>query len=85
VGAWLIFEDESGRGLRPPKGCGCTQAGQRARPGGVIPATGRSFSLPCAGIFQAPGPRFVSHRICWDDVTFLTQPGIMAASAGAGG
>ena len=21
LGAWLIFEDESGQGLRPPKGC----------------------------------------------------------------
>ena len=60
-----------------------THTGPLAGPGGVIPATGRSFSLPYVDIFQARDGKFVSHRIYWDNATFLAQLGIMPAAAGA--
>ena len=39
-----------------------THTGPLAGPAGVIPATGRSFSLPYVDIFQARDGKFVSHR-----------------------
>jgi steroid delta-isomerase-like uncharacterized protein len=58
-----------------------THTGPLAGPGGVIPATGRSFSLPYVDIFQAVDGKFVSHRIYWDNATFLAQLGLMPAPA----
>ena len=60
-----------------------THTGALAGPGGVIPATGRSFSLPYVDIFQGRDGKLVSHRIYWDNATFLAQLGIMPAAAGA--
>jgi steroid delta-isomerase-like uncharacterized protein len=60
-----------------------TQTGPLAGPGGVIPASGRSFSLPYVDIFQARDGKLVSHRMYWDNATFLAQLGVMPAAAGA--
>jgi steroid delta-isomerase-like uncharacterized protein len=60
-----------------------THTGPLAGPSGVIPATGRSFSLPYVDIFQARDGRFVSHRIYWDNAAFLAQLGLLPAPADA--
>ena len=56
-----------------------THTGPLAGPGGVIPASGRSFSLPYVDIFQARDGKFVSHRMYWDNAAFLAQLGLMPA------
>jgi len=60
-----------------------THTGPLAGPAGVIPATGRSFSLPYVDIFQARDGKLVSHRMYWDNATFLAQLGVLPAAAGA--
>jgi steroid delta-isomerase-like uncharacterized protein len=54
-----------------------THTGPLAGPGGTIPATGRAFSFPYVDVLQARDGKFVSHRIYWDNVTFLAQLGLM--------
>jgi hypothetical protein len=61
-----------------------THTGPLAGPAGVIPATGRSFTLPYVDIFQAREGRFTSHRIYWDNAMFMAQLGLMPAPAGPG-
>ncbi|HYA53757.1 MAG TPA: ester cyclase [Streptosporangiaceae bacterium] len=58
-----------------------THTGPLAGPGGTIPASGRRFSLPFVDILQARDGRFVSHRIYWDNATFLAQLGVMPEPA----
>jgi len=60
-----------------------THTGPLASPEGTIPATGRSFSFPYVDILQARDGKFVSHRIYWDNFTFLSQLGLMPAAADA--
>jgi steroid delta-isomerase-like uncharacterized protein len=60
-----------------------TQTGPLAGPGGVIPATGRSFSLPYVDIFQARDGKIVSHRMYWDSAALLAQLGVLPAPATA--
>jgi steroid delta-isomerase-like uncharacterized protein len=59
-----------------------TQTGPLAGPGGVIPASGRSFSLPYVDIFRAQDGKFVSHRIYWDNAMLLAQLGVLPDPAG---
>lgn len=54
-----------------------TQTGDLAGPGGTIPASGRTFSLPYVDLFQARDGKIVSHRIYWDNATFMAQLGAM--------
>ena len=54
-----------------------THTGPLVGPAGTIPATGRAFSFPFVDILQARDGKFVSHRIYWDNVTFLAQLGLM--------
>jgi steroid delta-isomerase-like uncharacterized protein len=61
-----------------------THTGPLAGPGGVIPATGRSFTLPYVDIFRAQDGKLVSHRVYWDNAMFLAQLGVLPAPAGAG-
>jgi ketosteroid isomerase-like protein len=49
----------------------------------VIPASGRSFSLPYVDIFRAQDGKFVSHRIYWDNAMLLAQLGVLPDPAGA--
>ena len=59
-----------------------THTGPLAGPGRVIPATGRSFTLPYVDIFQARDGKLVSHRMYWDNAMFLAQLGVLPAPAG---
>ena len=55
-----------------------TQSGPLATPdGSEIPATGRSFSFPYVDILRAREGKFVEHRVYWDNITFLTQLGLL--------
>jgi len=60
-----------------------THTGSLAGPGGVIPATGRSFTLPYVDIFQARDGKLVSHRMYWDNAMFLAQLGVLPDPADA--
>lgn len=60
-----------------------THTGPLATPAGPIPATGRRFSFPYVDFMQARDGRFVSHRIYWDNVTFLSQLGVIPSPADA--
>jgi steroid delta-isomerase-like uncharacterized protein len=55
-----------------------THTGPLVGPGGEIPATGRRFSFPYCDVLQARDGRFVSHRIYWDNATFLAQLGVLS-------
>jgi steroid delta-isomerase-like uncharacterized protein len=52
-----------------------THTGPLIGPNGSIPATGRAFSFPYCDVLQARDGKFVSHRIYWDNATFLSQLG----------
>ena len=54
-----------------------TQTGDLVGPGGTIPASGRAFSLPYVDFFQQHNGKIVSHRIYWDNATFMAQLGAM--------
>jgi ketosteroid isomerase-like protein len=53
-----------------------THTGPLIGPNGTIPPTGRPFSFPYCDVLQARDGKFVSHRIYWDNVTFLGQLGL---------
>ncbi len=52
-----------------------TQTGDLVGPGGTVPASGRSFSLPYVDLFQARDGKIVAHRIYWDNATLMAQLG----------
>ena len=54
-----------------------TQTGPLVGPGSTIPATGKAFSFPYVDILQARDGKVISHRIYWDNVTFLSQLGVL--------
>jgi steroid delta-isomerase-like uncharacterized protein len=54
-----------------------THTGPLVGPNGTVPATGRAFSFPYCDVLQARDGKFVSHRIYWDNVTFLGQLGLL--------
>ena len=56
-----------------------TQTGPLVGPAGTIPPSGNAFAFPYVDIMQAAGGKFVSHRLYWDNVTFLTQLGVVPA------
>ena len=51
--------------------------------GQVIPATGRSLSVPYADVFEVEGDRITSDRLYFDQVELLTQLGLMPDPAAA--
>ena len=53
-----------------------THTGPLIGPNGTIPPTGRPFSFPYCDVLQARDGKFVSHRIYWDNATFLGQLGL---------
>jgi len=61
-----------------------THTGPLVGPGGTIPATGRAFSFTFCDVLQVRDGKFVSHRIYWDNVTFLAQLGLMPTASAAG-
>lgn len=54
-----------------------TQTGQLVGPHSTIPATGKAFSFPYADILQVRDGKVISHRIYWDNATFLAQLGVL--------
>ena len=54
-----------------------THTGTLATPMGDVPATGRAISLPYCDLFRFDGARIVAHHVYWDQVTFMTQLGLM--------
>ena len=44
---------------------------------------GRAFSFPYVDIVTARDGKVVSHRVYWDNVTFLAQLGLMPEQASA--
>ena len=56
-----------------------TQTGPLQSPQGTIPASGNAFAFPYVDILQAKDGKCVSHRVYWDNVTFLAQIGAIPA------
>ena len=52
-----------------------TQTGPFETPQGTVPASGNTFAFPYVDIMQTRDGKCVSHRIYWDNVTFLSQIG----------
>lgn len=55
-----------------------THTGPLVGASGTIPATGNAFAFPFVDIFEVRAGKCVSHRIYWDNVTFLSQLGVMS-------
>jgi steroid delta-isomerase-like uncharacterized protein len=61
-----------------------THTGNLASPDGqVIPATGRSVSVPYVEVFDIEGDHVASTRLYFDQAELLTQLGLMPAPEGA--
>ncbi|HEX8221991.1 MAG TPA: ester cyclase [Chloroflexia bacterium] len=60
-----------------------THTGPLLTPAGEVPPTGRSIELPYIDIFTAEGGLLVTHRVYYDQITMLSQLGLMPAPAGA--
>jgi steroid delta-isomerase-like uncharacterized protein len=55
-----------------------TNDGPMATPMGELPATGKRVSIPFVTIFETDdGERLRSHRVYWDQVSFMMQLGLM--------
>jgi steroid delta-isomerase-like uncharacterized protein len=52
-----------------------TQTGPLVGPQGTLPASGKSFAFPYVDLMQVSDGACVSHRVYWDNVTFLSQLG----------
>jgi steroid delta-isomerase-like uncharacterized protein len=52
-----------------------TQTGPLESPQGTVPASGNAFAFPFVDLMQARNGTCVSHRVYWDNVTFLAQIG----------
>ena len=52
-----------------------TQTGPLESPQGTLPASGNSFAFPYVDFLEAKDGKCVSHRVYWDNVTFLSQIG----------
>lgn len=57
-----------------------TQTGPLETPQGTLPPSGRSFAFPYVDVMQATDGRCVSHRVYWDNLTFLAQLGALPGS-----
>lgn len=56
-----------------------TNTGTMVGPRGPIPATGRRVELPFCDIWKVCNRRIVESRIYYDQVTFLSQLGLMTS------
>lgn len=56
-----------------------TNSGTMVGPRGPIPATGRRVELPFCDIWKVRNGRIVENRIYYDQVTFLSQLGLMTS------
>ena len=56
-----------------------TQTGPLETPQGTLPASGNAFAFPYVDVLETKGGKCVSHRVYWDNVTFLSQIGAIPA------
>jgi steroid delta-isomerase-like uncharacterized protein len=56
-----------------------TQTGPLTGPQGTLPASGKTFAFPYVDVMEAKEGKCVSHRVYWDNVTFLSQLGAIPA------
>ena len=56
-----------------------TQTGPLETPQGTIPPSGKAFAFRYVDVLQARDGKCVSHRVYWDNVTFLAQIGAVPA------
>ena len=54
-----------------------TNTGPLASPQGTMPATGKSFMLPYADVFEVKNGKIAKHRTYFDQMTFLGQLGLL--------
>jgi steroid delta-isomerase-like uncharacterized protein len=62
-----------------------TFTGPLASPAGDIPPTGKSYELPYAELNEVRDGLIASHRVYYDQMTFLSALGVMPAQGGAAG
>jgi len=61
-----------------------THTGPLATPDGTeIPATGKRISIPYADVFEVENGKVVSHRLYFDQMTLMTQLGVVPVPATA--
>jgi steroid delta-isomerase-like uncharacterized protein len=56
-----------------------TQTGPFEGPQGTLPASGNAFAFPYVDVMEARDGKCVSHRVYWDNVSFLSQIGAIPA------
>jgi steroid delta-isomerase-like uncharacterized protein len=56
-----------------------TQTGPLESPQGTLPPSGNAFAFPYVDVLQTKDGKCVSHRVYWDNVTFLAQIGAIPA------
>jgi ketosteroid isomerase-like protein len=54
-------------------------------PGGEVPPTGRPLDLAAVNVWRVAEGRIVAYHIYFDQLSFLTQLGLMPEAAGAAG
>ena len=59
-----------------------THTGPMLTPAGEIPPTGRSLDLPYLDVFTVEDGLLATHRVYYDQITMLSQLGLMPAPAG---
>ena len=59
-----------------------THTGPMLTPTGEIPPTGRSLELPYLDVFTAKDGLLAIHRVYYDQITMLSQLGLIPAPAG---
>jgi ketosteroid isomerase-like protein len=57
-----------------------THTGPLVSPSGTIPPTEQAFSFPYADVLTARAGKVVTRHIYWDNVTFLSQLGVLPAA-----
>jgi steroid delta-isomerase-like uncharacterized protein len=56
-----------------------TNTGPLRTPQGDVPPSGNTFAFPYCDLMQVRDGRCVSHRVYWDNLTFLSQLGAVPA------
>ncbi|MBJ7594170.1 MAG: ester cyclase [Candidatus Dormibacteraeota bacterium] len=62
-----------------------THTGPLASPMGEIPPTGKHLELPFTDVFEVEDGKVTKHRVYFDNMTFMTQLGLMPEPASARG
>jgi steroid delta-isomerase-like uncharacterized protein len=56
-----------------------TQTGPLEGPQGTLPPSGNGFAFPYVDVMEVKDAKCVSHRVYWDNLTFLSQIGAIPA------